>query len=292
MAAHDDRAAEAPRHLADELAYLVDAGGVEAVGGLVQEHQPGVPHERGGDAEPLLHAEGEVADELSLRFGVVEAHHLEDLVDAARRKPTQAPHNLEVLARREVRVAARGLDERTDAAQYREAVGRRHPLTQHHGGTGARVHEPQQHLHRGGLACTVWAQEPVDRALRYGKLHVVDHCGIAVTLGETLGGYRKSLARRRMGGRRRSGGRDRTHHRPSSRDRIHRRPSSRDRIHRRLSSRDRAHRRLGARTRRPRRRMAQSLRIHALIPSRTCRSSSERLHSFARGTRQEGQHAE
>ena len=282
MAAHDDRAAEAPRHLADELADLVDAGGVEAVGGLVQEQQPRAAHERGGDSQTLLHAEREVPDELPLGLRVVQADDREGLVDAALGQAAQPSHDLEVFARREVRVAAGALDERTDVAQHLEAVRRRHLPTEHRGGTGARVHEPQQHLHRGGLACTVWAQEPVDRALRYGKLHVVDHCGIAVTLGETLGGYHESLARRRMGGRRRSGGRDR----------IHRRPSSRDRIHRRPSSRDRAHRRLGARTRRPRRRMAQSLRSHARIPSRTCCSSSERLHSFAKGTRQEGWHAE
>ena len=129
----DDRAAEAPRHLAHELADLVDAGGVEAVRRLIQEQQPWVPHERGGDAQALPHAEGEVSDELPLRLRVVQTHDRKDLVDAALGQPAQAPHDLEVLARREVRVAAGGLDERAHFAQHLEAVVRGHLPPEHDG---------------------------------------------------------------------------------------------------------------------------------------------------------------
>ena len=41
---------------ADHGAELVDAGRVEAVGGLVEDQQLGVGEQRAGDAEPLAHA--------------------------------------------------------------------------------------------------------------------------------------------------------------------------------------------------------------------------------------------
>jgi len=52
---HDGPAALA--EVADELADLDDAGRVEAVGGLIEEHEIGLAEQRAGDPEPLLHAE-------------------------------------------------------------------------------------------------------------------------------------------------------------------------------------------------------------------------------------------
>ena len=46
---------------AQEVAHPADAGGVEAVGGFVEDEDLGVADEGGGDAEALAHAEGVVA---------------------------------------------------------------------------------------------------------------------------------------------------------------------------------------------------------------------------------------
>lgn len=84
MTRHHDRAVEATRHLLDELAYLVDAAGIQAIGGLVEQQQLGLAHEGARDAKALLHAQREVTDKLPLGRAAVEAHDLERLVDAAR----------------------------------------------------------------------------------------------------------------------------------------------------------------------------------------------------------------
>ena len=47
---------------AQEVAQPVDAFGVEAVGGLVQDEDVGVAEEGGGEPEPLPHAQREAAD--------------------------------------------------------------------------------------------------------------------------------------------------------------------------------------------------------------------------------------
>jgi hypothetical protein len=52
----------------------------EAVGGLVEDQHLRVSEERGGDTEPLAHAEGVVAHP-ALGLGGGQAHELEHLVD-------------------------------------------------------------------------------------------------------------------------------------------------------------------------------------------------------------------
>ena len=46
--------------------------------------------------------------------------------------------------------------------------------------------EAEQHPDRGRLAGAVWAQQPADRAVRYGEGEVVDGDAIAVVLGEPV----------------------------------------------------------------------------------------------------------
>ena len=67
---------------ANELAHLVDSRRVEAVGGLVQDEQCGVPEQSGGDTQALLHAERVVAE--PVRASPAESDEVEHLGNAAR----------------------------------------------------------------------------------------------------------------------------------------------------------------------------------------------------------------
>ena len=149
VARHDDRHIEHTRQLAQEGADLVYARRVEAVGRLVEQEQGRPAHERGGDAEALLHAEREVPDSFAAHGRVVEADDLQHLVDLGLGQSAQLPHDFEVLTRREVRVAARALDERSHVPQHLEAVLRREGRAQDCGRALRGVHEAEEHLHRG-----------------------------------------------------------------------------------------------------------------------------------------------
>ena len=66
--------------VAQQVAHPADALGVEAVDRLVEEQHAGVAEQRAGDAEPLAHAEGELAGPPVGHRG--EPDDVEDLVDA------------------------------------------------------------------------------------------------------------------------------------------------------------------------------------------------------------------
>ena len=68
---------EAPQ----EVAQPAHAGGVEAVGRLVEHEHRGVAEQGGGEREPLAHAEGEAAD--ASAGGLGQPDQVEHLVDAA-----------------------------------------------------------------------------------------------------------------------------------------------------------------------------------------------------------------
>ena len=70
-----------PREVPQEAAQPADALGVEPVGRFVQDQHPRVAEQRGGQAEPLPHAEREAAGPAAGERG--EADEREQLVDAA-----------------------------------------------------------------------------------------------------------------------------------------------------------------------------------------------------------------
>ena len=132
VAGEEDRGA-APVQAEQQLADVADALRVEAVGRLVEHQQGWSPHQRGGQPEPLPHAE-----RVGLRraaVGGIEPDLLEHLVDAACRsvRRTRAPgggvEEGEVGAPGQVGVGARPLDQRADPGKHRR--GRlRHRLTE------------------------------------------------------------------------------------------------------------------------------------------------------------------
>ena len=73
---------------AGEVADPADALGVQAVDRLVEDDDPRVAEQGDGDAEPLAHAEGELADPLPGHLG--RPDELEHLVDARAGMPLLA----------------------------------------------------------------------------------------------------------------------------------------------------------------------------------------------------------
>ena len=77
VAGQDDRDPELVAGPADELEHLVAAGGIEAVGRLVEQEQPGVVDERLGELDPLAHP-GRVAADRPVAL-LVQADVAEDV---------------------------------------------------------------------------------------------------------------------------------------------------------------------------------------------------------------------
>ena len=100
---------------AEQVAHPADAGGVEAVGRLVEDQHLGVAEEGGRDAEPLAHAERVVADPAAGLL-VGEADHVEHLVDAALGHPHGALGDREDLAAGAAGVLRRGVEQDADLA--------------------------------------------------------------------------------------------------------------------------------------------------------------------------------
>ena len=168
--------------LADQVAELEDAGGVEAVDRLVEDQQLGVAEQAAGDAEALAHAERVGAD---LVVGpAAEADALERGVDApvgalvARRGV-----HVQVLAAGEMAVEARLLDDRADARQRLRAVVLAEQADRAAGG----LREPEQQPDQRRLAGAVGAQEAEGAAARHLEVDVLEGGAIAEALPEALG---------------------------------------------------------------------------------------------------------
>ena len=99
----------------DQLADLVDAGGVQPVGGLVQDEELGLSQQGHGQTQPLLHAQG-IGPRL-LAGGVGQAHGIQGLVDAGCAQMLDPAHDVEVLPSGQVTVEGGLLDQGTHASQ-------------------------------------------------------------------------------------------------------------------------------------------------------------------------------
>ena len=169
----------------EERAHPPDAGGVEPVGGLVEDQHRRVAEQRVGDAEALLHAEGVVAQP-ALRLGGAERDQLEHLVDPRRRQPHRAGAQGEDLAAGAAGVLRRGVEQDADVPPGVRDVAVEvavdgDPAV---GGRG----EADHHAHRGGLAGTVGTEEAGDPSGLAGEADVVDGTEAAVRLGEAFDG--------------------------------------------------------------------------------------------------------
>ena len=170
-------AGQAPAGLADPL----DALGVQAVDGLVEDEDPRVAQQGGGDAQALAHAQAEALDAL-LGHGR-QAGDVEDLVDAAGGDAVGDGELGQVRPGGARAVQALGVQEGADLAQGggQVLVGAAVDLDAALGG----LVQAHDQAHGGGLAGAVGAEEAGDGARLDGEGDAVDGGLGAVALGET-----------------------------------------------------------------------------------------------------------
>ena len=170
----DEHGAPLGHQVGDQPAELKDAGGVEAVHRLVQDHQLRVGQEAAGDAEPLAHALGVGAHPVVA--AVAEPGTLQGRLDPplGLRSAGSRDHP-EVLPAAEMRVKARFFDDGPHTGQHLLAVAGE-GLAGDPDGAGGWLGEADQHPDDGGLAGAVVAEEPERAASRHGQAEIRD-CG-------------------------------------------------------------------------------------------------------------------
>jgi hypothetical protein len=160
----------------------VDAFGVEAVGGFVEDEDLRVAHQRGGESEPLAHPEGELPDPAIGRAGEVD--DVEHLVDSPGWGAADEGDDAEVVAGAATGIGKGRLQGRAHDAQRIGQVGVTAPVDGRCPRGGG--HEAEEHAQRGGLARAVGAEEPDDAASLDGEGDVVDGGQTGEALGEAV----------------------------------------------------------------------------------------------------------
>ena len=180
-AGDEDRAALGGQAL-EQVADPADALRVEAVDRLVEDQRRRVAEQRGGDAEPLPHAEREAAGPLAghLRAGRPASMHL---VDPASRgcRAVAASASRWLRAERPVCTALASSSAPTSCSGA--AWSRVAPAVDGDR-AGGRPVQAEDHPHRGGLAGAVRPEEAGDDAGPDGERQVVDGDLVAVPLGQ------------------------------------------------------------------------------------------------------------
>ena len=156
---------------------LVAGAGVHPCGGLIQNHQIRAGQQRQGEAQPLLLAAGALSHRAV--SDLEDAGGLHDLAHR-QRVPVQGSDDLDGLLDREVGQEAAGLQQRPDAPgtdRVARCAAEDADLTPV-GGV-----EPQDHVHEGGLACAVGAEDCGDLSrgeVQGDAVHGVDGAAGAV----------------------------------------------------------------------------------------------------------------
>ena len=179
-----------------ERADPEDALRVEAVDRLVEQQDLRVAEQRAGQAEPLLHPEGELARRLT--GDRAEADQVEDLVDPLAGDLVRCGHPAQVRPGRAVRVDPVGVEQGTDLAQRLLELVVALAVDQHAAAGG--VVQTEDHPHGGRLAGPVGAQEAGDDTRVHLERQLVHRDGVAEFLGEFDGFDHDVLCGRRMGG--------------------------------------------------------------------------------------------
>ncbi|CAI7979561.1 hypothetical protein FRAHR75_650004 [Frankia sp. Hr75.2] len=174
MARHQDRAALGGER-AQEPAHPHDALRVHAVERLVEQERRWVAEQRGGDPEPLPHAEREAAGPAP--GDRPQAGLIENLVDAPGGEALRVGEPEEMAAGGPAGLQRRGVEQGADVAQRvaQAAVG----MAVDEGVTGVGPVEAEDDAHGGGLARAVRADEPGDLPRPDGEGHPVEGDGSA-----------------------------------------------------------------------------------------------------------------
>src|SRR5674476_329698 len=171
--AHDVRGEEDRTSLAGEEAHQVanpqDPFGVESVRGLVQDERVRVAEQRGGDTQPLRHAQREAADPLS--GDRLEPGHLDDLPHPGPADAVRRGHREQVVVCAAPGVHRLGVEQRADLLHGGAVLVVAPAVDGHRAARG--VVQTDDQPHRGGLPGAVRAEETGDFAGLHGERDIV-----------------------------------------------------------------------------------------------------------------------
>ena len=104
----------------DQVPHLLDAAGIEAVGGLVQDEQLRFAQQSKRQPQSLPHAIGVAADPAT--GGILQAHDGQHAVDLRLNASGETSRHLQVLAAGQVGIDGRGFDQGSQPGQQIPAV--------------------------------------------------------------------------------------------------------------------------------------------------------------------------
>ncbi len=170
----------------DQVEHVLAALRVHAVGGLVQQQQPGIVDQGDRQLDPLEHAGGEAAERAVALL--VEADLVADLGGAlargSRRQAAELAHEGDEVRGGHVTWQAGALREIPDAGADPERVGG-HVVAQHRGAAPVRHDQAEEELEEGGLAGAVGADQAGAAALD-GDVHRTQGLDRAVALAQAV----------------------------------------------------------------------------------------------------------
>ena len=169
----------------DDLPDLHGGLNVQAVGGLVQNHQFRLGEEGQSQAHPLLHAQGELA--AALLFVGGQAHDLQHPVHPGLvHVPVVPGGHAQVVLGREMFIQRRLFNESAHLGQGLLPVG--HIGAEDGDGPLRGLGQAGDGLHDGGLPRTVGAQQPHHLPPFHGEGDVPGTPAVGVNLGEMVQG--------------------------------------------------------------------------------------------------------
>ena len=185
MAGDHHRHAKPAGQLLDQLAHLLDAGRIQAVGRLAQDEEPGKTQQRRSQPQALLHPQGIVGHLLSLL--VLQADDLQHLPDVPLGYAPQDLDHPQVLLAGEMAIIAGALDQAPHLPQQGDPVFAVHRRSKQPDISPCGAYQPQQHLQGSGLSRSVRAQKTVDASLGDGDVQVVDPQHGSILFAEAMG---------------------------------------------------------------------------------------------------------
>ena len=181
MAGEEDGLAAIGGQTADQLAHFLDAGDVEAVHRLVQDHDFRIVEQSGGDAEPLAHAGG---IGLHLAPGVPgKADLIEQGVDPLRPAAMSLRQHLQVPASGKEGIESAAVDQRADPPEQGRLGGE--VAAEQGNPARARRDQADQHADRRTLAGAIGPEEAIDFACAHGDRNAAHrvHAAAAPAVG-------------------------------------------------------------------------------------------------------------
>jgi hypothetical protein len=151
----------------------------QAVGGLVEDEQPGPAEQRTGEAKALAHPEREATDPAVRRAG--QADEAQDLVHPLAANTRGGRDHAQVVTRRAPRMEGGGLQDRADRPERVLELDVAAP--EDRGAPRGRLGQAEQHAQGGRLPGAVGAEEARDGARPDLERQVVDGGDRAVALG-------------------------------------------------------------------------------------------------------------